>query len=84
MGLNRPSQQLRRELLDLARRQEKMAEKLLRIAEQTPGLHGLTLATLAGEVYEDADKAEALAEEVKAGQIVRSKPNANSAAKIDD
>lgn len=84
MGLNRPSQHLRRELLDLARHQEATAEKLLRLAEQATGLDGLTLAALAGELYEDADRTEALAAEVKDGRIVRARGSANPSAKFDD
>lgn len=74
MGLNRPTQQLRRELLDLACHQEALAAKLTHIAEALPGPQGLPLLELLAEVYADADQLKALAEEVKQGQVSRLKP----------
>lgn len=74
MGLNRPTQQLRRELLDLAFHQEALAAKLTHIAEALPGLQGLPLLELLAEVHADADQLKALAEEVKQGQVSRLKP----------
>lgn len=74
MGLNRPTQQLRRELLDLACRQESLAGKLAHIAETLPTRQGLPLLELMTEVYADADQLKALAEEVRQAQISRLKP----------
>lgn len=73
MGLNRPTQQLRRELLDLAFHQEALAGKLLRIAETLPGPQGLMLLGLLAEAQADADQLKALAEEVRQGQVSRLK-----------
>ncbi|MCY1368072.1 hypothetical protein D9M69_550330 [compost metagenome] len=74
MGLNRPTQRLRRELLDLAFRQEALASKLAHIAEALPADQGLQLLELLAGVYADADQLKALAEEVKQGQVSRLKP----------
>ena len=46
MGLNRPTQRLRRELLDLAYHQEALAGKLVHIAESLPGRRCLPLLRL--------------------------------------
>ncbi|MDU4253883.1 hypothetical protein [Pseudomonas sp.] len=73
MGLNRPTQQLRRELLNLAYHQEALAGKLVRIAEALPAAQGFALIGLLAEVYADADQLKALAEEVKQGQVSRPK-----------
>ncbi len=40
MGMNRPTQRLRRELRDLAYHQEALAGKLVHIAESLPGRQG--------------------------------------------
>lgn len=74
MGMNRPTQRLRRELLDLAYRQEALASKLAHIAETLPAVQGLSLLELLAEIYTDADQLKALAEEVKQGQVSRLKP----------
>lgn len=74
MGLNRPTQRLRRELLDLAYHQEALAGKLVHIAESLPGRQGLPLLELLAEVHADADQLKALAEEVRQGQVSRLKP----------
>lgn len=77
MGLTRPTQRLRRELLDLAHHQEALAGKLVHVAEALPGRQGLPLLELLAEVYADADQLKALAEEVKGGRITRLKPDAS-------
>lgn len=74
MGLNRPTQQLRRELLDLAYRQEALAAKLTHIAEALLGHQGFALLELLADIYADADELKALAEEAKQGQLSRLKP----------
>ncbi len=73
MGLNRPTQQLRRELLDLSRHQEALASKLVHLAEALPAAQGLGLLELLAEVYADADQLADLAEEVRQGQVSRLK-----------
>lgn len=78
MGLNRPTQQLRRELLDMASRQEELAGKICRIAESLDSQLGLALLTLLQDAFSDADKLKALAEEVKTGQVIRQKPQCQS------
>ncbi|MCY1306488.1 hypothetical protein D9M69_544320 [compost metagenome] len=74
MGLNRPTQRLRRELLDLAHHQEALASKLALIAETLSTAQGLPLLELLAEIYADADQLKALSEEVKQGQVSRLKP----------
>lgn len=74
MGLNRPTQGLRRELLALAYHQEALAGKLAHTAELLPGRQGLPLLELLAEVYADADQLKALANEVRQGQVSRLKP----------
>lgn len=73
MGLNRPTQQLRRELISLAHHQEALASKLVKLAEPLPTAQGIPLLELLAEVYADADQLKALAEEVKQGQVSRLK-----------
>ncbi|MBG6291060.1 hypothetical protein I5I61_26695 [Pseudomonas nitroreducens] len=73
MGLNRPTQQLRRELLNLAHHQEALASKLVQLAEPLSTAQGIPLLELLAEVYADADQLKALAEEVKQGQVSRLK-----------
>lgn len=74
MGLNRPTQRLRRELLDLSIRQEALARKIASIAEAVPADQALSLLELLAELYADADQLKALAEEVKQGQVSRLRP----------
>ncbi|MDA8483627.1 hypothetical protein NNO07_11140 [Pseudomonas resinovorans] len=73
MGLNRTTQRLRRELLDLACHQEALASKLTHIAETLPAAQSLLLLELLAEVYADVDHLKALAEEVRQGQVSRLK-----------
>lgn len=74
MGLNRPTQRLRRELLDLAYHQEALAVKLVHIVETLPGGQDLPLLELLAEIYADADQIKALADEVRQGKTSRLKP----------
>lgn len=74
MGQNRPTQRLRRELLDLAYHQEALAGKLVHIAEALPGRLGLPLLELLAEIHADADQLKSLSDEVKQGQVSRLKP----------
>ncbi|WP_422402530.1 hypothetical protein [Pseudomonas sp. GZD-209] len=74
MGQNRPTQRLRRELLDLACHQEALAGKLAHIAEALPGRQGLPLLELLAEIHADADQLKTLADEVKQGRVSRLKP----------
>lgn len=71
MGQNRPTQRLRRELLDLAHHQEDLAIQLVRIAEALPDGPGLLMLELLTQVYADADHLTALADEVRQGQVSR-------------
>lgn len=73
MGQNRPTQRLRRELLDLALHQEELATNLVRIAETLPDGPGLLMLELLTQVYADADHLAALADEVRQGQVSRLK-----------
>lgn len=74
MGLDKPTQRQRRELLDLALHQEDLAIKLVRIAETLPGDRGLQVLELLTQLYADADRLKALAEEVSQGRGSRLKP----------
>ncbi|WP_236201413.1 hypothetical protein [Pseudomonas pseudonitroreducens] len=73
MGLNRPTQSLRRELLDLSRRLESLAGSITFIAKDLPEAEGMKLLGLLADVYAEADQLEALADEVKQGHILRLK-----------
>ncbi|MDH1009316.1 hypothetical protein N5J43_07220 [Pseudomonas nicosulfuronedens] len=73
MGLNRPTQDLRRELLDLSRRLESLAGSIASIAKDLPDAEGMKLLGLLANVYAEADELEALANEVKQGHVQRLK-----------
>lgn len=73
MGLNRPTQNLRRELLDLSRRLESLAGSIAVIAKDLPAPEAMKLLGLLANVYAGADQLEALADEVKQGHVQRLK-----------
>ncbi|MNZ91457.1 hypothetical protein D3C78_1104440 [compost metagenome] len=76
MGLNRPTQQLRRELLDMASRNEGAAIELVHAAELLPDAQALALMRVVGALQEDADRLTAIAAEIAAGRVVAAKGGA--------
>ena len=66
MGLNRSSQQLRRELQEIARLGDNAAHAVGQVAKALPDGQAMALFHAIGLVYECVDKANALAERVKA------------------
>jgi len=74
MALNKPNQELRRELKGIALNLEQSCIDLGRLAQQIEWKNGLALMELVGKLYEDADRLAVIAEEVKSGQITRAKP----------
>ena len=74
MALNKPNQELRRELKELGFAIEQAADEVLRITKDCRDVEVSAVLKLIAKLYEDADRLAALAEEVKAGQITRAKP----------
>ena len=74
MALNKPNQDLRRELKGLGFDLEQAADEVLRITKDCKDVEVSAVLMLIAKLYEDADRLAALADEVKAGQITRSKP----------
>jgi hypothetical protein len=74
MPLTKPNQDLRRELKGVAFNLEQSCIDLGRLAQRIDGADGMALMELVGKIYEDADRLVALADQVKAGQIMRAKP----------
>lgn len=74
MGLTKPSQQLRRDLKGVAFNLEQSCVDLGRLASGLSGPEALGLMRVVGCLYGDADRLKAYADEVKAGRIVRAKP----------
>lgn len=69
MGLNRSNQQLRRELQEIAHLSDDAAYAVGQVAKVLPDDQAMKLMQAIGQVYECVDKARALAERVKTGQI---------------
>ena len=74
MPLTKPSQQLRRDLKAIAFNLEQSCADLGKFAEKPNDADAIALAGFVGTLYEDADRLVGYADEVKAGQINRSKP----------
>ena len=73
MALNKPNQELRRELVTLGLDLEQAATEALNITRDCQGVEPIAVLKLIAKLYEDADRLAALADEVKAGRIVRGK-----------
>lgn len=73
MGLNKPTQELRRDLKGIAFNLEQVCIVLGRLAQRIDGADGLAVMELVGKLYEDADRLVGYADEVKGGLVVRSK-----------
>lgn len=69
MGLSRPNQQLRRELRDIAARADEAAYLIGQVAKTLPDERLTELMYAVGMVYDCVDKAKAMAERVKAGEV---------------
>jgi len=74
MSLTKPSQELRRELKALGLDIEQAADEVLRITKDCRDVEVAAVLKLIAKLYEDADRVAALADEVKAGKILRGKP----------
>ena len=73
MPLTKPNQELRRELKALGLDIEQAADEVLRITKDCRDVDAIAVLKLIAKMYERADRIAALAEEVKAGRIVRGK-----------
>jgi hypothetical protein len=73
MALNKPNQELRRELVTLGLDLEQAATEVLNLTRDCQGVEPIAVLKLIAKLYEDADRLAALADEVKAGRIVRGK-----------
>lgn len=73
MPLTKPNQELRRELKELGFSLEQAASDVLSITKDCRDVDVAAALKLIAKLYEDADRIAALADEVKAGRIVRGK-----------
>ena len=71
MPLTKPNQQLRRELKELGFDLEQAADEVLRITKDCRDVEVAAVLIVIAKLYEHADRVAALADEVKAGGIVR-------------
>ncbi|MFL1391141.1 hypothetical protein ACI77F_26125 [Pseudomonas tritici] len=74
MALTKPNQQLRRDLKAIAFNLEQSCVDLGKLAEKLSDADAIALAGLVGTLYEEAGRLVGYADEVKVGQINRSKP----------
>lgn len=74
MALNKPNQELRRELKELGFAIEQAADEVLRITKDCRDVEVSAVLKLIAKLYEDADRLATLADEVKVGQITRARP----------
>lgn len=74
MSLTKPNQQLRHDLKAIASNLEESCIDLGKLAEKLSDTDAIALMGLVGTLYEEADRLTGYADEVKAGQIIRSKP----------
>ncbi|WP_329610432.1 hypothetical protein, partial [Pseudomonas sp. PA-1-5A] len=74
MSLTKPNQQLRRDLKAIAFNLEQSCIDLIKLAEKLSDDDAIALMGLVGTLYEEADRLVGYADEVKAGQVNRSKP----------
>ncbi|MFJ2364797.1 hypothetical protein ACIPIN_14075 [Pseudomonas sp. NPDC087697] len=73
MALNKPNQELRRNLIAAAFDLEEAALEMFRLAKQRGDTELLEAMETIEKLHERADRLTAYAEEVKAGRIVRAK-----------
>ncbi|SFA82776.1 hypothetical protein SAMN05216248_101678 [Pseudomonas simiae] len=74
MALTKPNQHLRRDLKAIAFNLEQSCVDLGKLAKKLSDADAIALMGLVGTLYEEADRLVGYANEVKAGQIIRSKP----------
>ncbi|NMZ25042.1 hypothetical protein HBO02_21730 [Pseudomonas proteolytica] len=74
MSLKKPNQQLRRDLKAIASNLEESCIDLGKLSEKLSDADAIALMGLVGTLYEEADRLMSYADEVKAGQINRNKP----------
>ncbi|APC14580.1 hypothetical protein BLL42_02085 [Pseudomonas frederiksbergensis] len=74
MALNKPNQELRRDLKAAAFALEEAALEMFRLAKQRGDTELLEAMETIEKLHEQADRLTAYADEVKAGRIVRAKP----------
>lgn len=74
MALTKPNQHLRRDLKAIAFNLEQSCVDLGKLAEKLSDADAIALTGLVGTLHEEADRLVGYADEVKAGQIIRSKP----------
>ena len=72
MALTKPNQRLRRDLKAIDFNLEQSCVDLDRLASLLSDANAIALMGLVGTLYEEADRLVGYADEVKAGQIIRS------------
>lgn len=73
MPLTKPNQQLRRELKDLGLDLEQTATEVLNITKDCRDVDAIAVLKMIAKLYEHADRAATLADEVRDGVITRAK-----------
>ncbi|CAI8735361.1 Peptidase [Pseudomonas sp. IT-P44] len=73
MGLNKQTQDLRRELKELGLDLEQAADEVLRITKDCRDVDPIAVLKLIAKLYEHADRVAALMDEVRDGVIARGK-----------
>jgi len=74
MALTKPNQQLRRDLKAISFNLEQSCVDLGKLSEKLSDADAIALAGLVGTLYEEAKRLVGYADEVRVGQIHRSKP----------
>jgi len=74
MSLNKPNQELRRDLIAAAFDLEEAALEMFRLAKQRGDTELLGAMETIEKLHKQADRLTAYADEVKVGRIVRAKP----------
>jgi len=73
VGLKKSSIELKRDLYGVAGNLERTAGEISRLAERVKDVDVVAVLHLMNQLYKDADKLKAYADEVKAGRIQRGK-----------
>ena len=74
MSLNKPNQDLGRELKSIGLGIEQAADEVLRITKDCRGVDATAVLMLIARLYKDGDRIASLADEVRDGKVTRAKP----------
>lgn len=74
MGMKKSALELKRDLNAIASNLERTAGEISRLAERVKDVDVVAVLHLMNQQYRDADRLRAYADEIKAGRIMRTKP----------